>query len=145
MARRAPGDRRARLRQALSADDPLAAIEGLIDDTTAAGQVFRHAFACLLETHSAGLPILFDRFEEDDLRRVEAALAAIEATRTLADYRTLKAAFDAAVASGMDPLDASEAIAEKPELKRIGRGHKMHVAELERQLLAFGQAHVEQL
>jgi len=147
MARRrtTPQDRRTRLDQALSSADPLGEVGPLVDDSTRVGQVFKYACACILETNSAELPILFDRYEDADLRRIENALEAIHATQTLEDYRTLKQAFDAAIAAGSDRLDASDAVARRPELAVLGRRYKAHVAEMERQLISFCRAHVGEL
>jgi hypothetical protein len=138
-------DRRTRLDRALASADPLGEVAALVDESAAVGQVFKFAFACILETNSAELPILFDRFEGDDLRRVEQALETIEATKTLEDYRTLKRIFEAALASGVDPLDASGVVASRPEAAALGRRHKTHVAEMERQLVSFCRAHVGDL
>jgi hypothetical protein len=148
MARRRtapPQDRRARLERALASADPLGEVSALVDDGTKLGQVFRYAFACILETNSAELPILFDRFEDEDLHHIENALEVIQATKTLEDYRTLKGAFDVEIASGADRMDASDAVAGKPELAMLGRRHKAHVAEMERQLISFCLAHVGEL
>lgn len=148
MARRRPTghhDRRARVEHALASDDPLGQIGALVDESTGLGQIFRYAFACLLETNSAELPILFDRYEDDELGHIEDALEAIAAKRTLQDYRTLKRAFDDAIASGMDRLDASDAVASRPQLALLARRYKAHVAELEQQLIAFCRAHVGEL
>jgi hypothetical protein len=140
-----PQTRRLRLERALASDDPLGEVGALIREDTSAGQTFKWAFACVLETHSAELPILFDRYVDDDLRHIEEALEAIQATATLEDYRILKRAFDAAVSSGLDRLDASDAVANAPELAPVARRYKAHVAEMERQLVGFCRARVGEL
>jgi len=129
----------------LASDDPLGEVGALVDDGTTLGQVFKYAFACILETNSAELPIVFDRFDDGDLLHIENALEVIQATKTLEDYRTLKRAFDAAIASGLDRLDASDVVAGRPELAMLGRRYKAHVAEMERQLISFCRAHVGEL
>ena len=134
-----------RLERALASKEPLTKVQALINETTAAGQTFRFAFACLLETRSATLTILFDRFEDDELARIEQSLDAIQASRTLADFRKLKRAFDDAVASGQDRFDASDAVASRADLAAIGRRHKAQVAEMERRLLAYCRAHLREL
>jgi hypothetical protein len=138
-------DRSSRLLKALASKEPLTALEPLVDDSTPAGKTFRWAFACILETNSAGLPILFDRFEDEELDRVQAALGAIEAKQTLADIRRLRQAFEKATGKGMDRLEASDAIANDPKLKPIARAHAAQVEEMERQLIAFSKAHVRDL
>jgi hypothetical protein len=148
MARRRPippEDRRARLERALASSDPLGAVNAIVDESTPLGRIFRRVFACILETNSAELLILFDRYDDEYLRDIEDALEAIQATRTLEDYRRLKQAFDAAVASGLDRLDASDAVASTAELAVRGRQYQAHVAEMEQQLTSFCRAHVREL
>jgi hypothetical protein len=129
----------------LASDDPLGEVGVLVDEDTKLGQVCRYAFACILETNSAELPILFDRFEDEELSHIENALEVIQATKTLEDYRTLKPAFEAAIARGSDLQDASDAVARKPELAALGSRYKAQVAEMERQLISFCRAHVGEL
>jgi hypothetical protein len=140
-----PPNRRQQLQTALDSGDPLGAVDAFIDEGTPLGLTFKWAFACILETNSAELPILFDRYDDTQLRAVEDALEAIGAARTLEDYRTLKRAFDAALASGLDRPDASDAIAKRPELSALGRRYKDHAAEMEERLIAFCRAHVDEL
>ena len=122
--------RLAKLERALSSSrifDALEKVRGLVpDDGTGVQEVVVHAFACILETDSAGLSILFDRFDEDELRRVHASLESIGATRTLTALRKLEKA-------------------RPPGAQRIDRQSGIQVEEMQQKLLVFCKAHVEEL
>ena len=141
--------RLAALKKALTSARALNALEkarALIpDDGAGAQQVVVYGFACLLEASSAGLSILFDRFDDDELERIGSSLEAIGALQTLAAFRKLQRAFVSAVVGGRDRFDAAEWIAARPESRRIDRDAKAHSTEIEEKLLAFCKAHVEQL
>lgn len=141
--------RLAALKKALTSARALEALEkvrALIpDDSAGAQQVVVYGFACLLEVSSAGLSILFDRFEEDELERIGASLEAIGALQTLAAFGKLQRAFVSAVAGGRDRLDAAEWIAARADSRRIDRDAKAHATEIEQKLLAFCKAHLDQL
>ena len=141
--------RLAALKKALTsarALDALEKVRALIPDEGAgAQQVVVYGFACLLEANSAGLSILFDRFEDDELEQIGSSLEAIGALQTLAAFRKLQRAFASAVAGGRDRLDAAEWVAARSDSRRIDRDARAHVTEMEQKLLAFCKAHLEQL
>ena len=89
------------LRAALASEDPLASVREAIEEDNRDQQVVVWAFACLLETNSAGLSVVFDRFDESELERIAEALAAVGASRTLADLRAMQAFVGQGVASGL--------------------------------------------
>lgn len=139
----------AALRTALQSVDPaeaLAQLRALVpDDGEGAQQVIVYAYACILEVNSAGLSILFDRFEDDELAKCRAALEAIGAERTQADLRTLHALFVQALAEGRDRFAASEWVVEHPDTRSIDRQSDIHVSELESALLAYCDRHMEEI
>ena len=139
----------AAIRKALQSDDPveaLAAVRSLVpDDGEGPQQVVVYAYACILEVNSAGLSILFDRFEDDELARCQAAFEAIGAERTQADFRTLHALYAHALAKGKDRLAASEWVVEHPDARLIDRQSDMYVNELESALLAYCDRHAEDI
>lgn len=116
-----------KLEKALSSGTPfdaLAKVRELVpDDGVGAQQVVVYGFACILETNSAGLSILFDRFDDDELRKLDASLERIGATRTLAALRAMRRL-------GAAKLDAQS---------------QVYVAEMEQRLLAFCKAHLPEL
>ena len=136
---------RARLQKLLASADPLPAVSALVDDGRPAGQTFRWAYACILETHSARLSILFERFDGGERARIADALAEIGAAKTLADLRALAAVFDAGVAAGLDPSDASELLTEDRASIAIGRRYQEHVKEMEAALIDFCRSRVDDL
>ncbi|HEX7337246.1 MAG TPA: hypothetical protein VF252_08565 [Gemmatimonadales bacterium] len=143
--RLSPKTRLARLKKALGSDDPLPNIRALIPDDGANAQaVVVHAFACILETGSAGLSVLVDRFEDDELAKIISSLEAIGARATLADLRQLRAALQRAVQAGQNRLDAAELVAEGPG-KRIDRHAELHVREMGERLLEFCRTRLEEL
>ena len=93
-------------------------------------QVVVYAYACILETNSAGLSILFDRFSRAERRSMASALAAIKATATLRALRSLERAF---------------AREKAPETRSVDRQSDKLVAEMEAGLLRFCEAHVVEL
>ena len=139
----------AAIRQALQTDDPaeaLAAVRALVpDDGEGPQQVVVYAYACILEVNSAGLSILFDRFEDDELARCRAALEAIGAERTQADFRTLHALYAHALAEGKDRFSASEWVVEHPDARQIDRQSDLHVSEMESALLTYCGRHAEDI
>jgi len=136
---------RARLQKALSSAEPLPAISALVDDGLPAGQTFRWAYACILETFSAQLSILFDRFDAEERARIAAALEEIGAAKTLADFRSLAVVFDAGVTAGLDPGDASDLLREDQASAAIGRRYQEHVKEMEGALLEFCRRRLDDL
>jgi hypothetical protein len=141
--------RLAAMKKAFSAGtafDALHEVRELVPDNgMGAQQAVVYGFACILEANSAGLSILFDRFEDDELEKIRSSLEAIGAIRTLADFRQLQGVFASAVAGGRDRLDASEWMAVQPESQRIDRESEAHVREMEQKLLEFCKTHVDEL
>ena len=120
------------MQRALSAGD-LARVRAQVPDEDAgnkAQQVVVYAHACVLETNSAGLSILFDRFSRAERRSMASALAAIKATATLRALRSLERAF---------------ARKKAPETGSVDRRSDKLVAEMEARLLRFCEANVEEL
>ena len=139
----------AAIRKALRSNDPveaLANVRALVpDDGEGPQQVVVYAYASILEVNSAGLSILFDRFEDDELARCRTAFEVIGARRTLADFRALHALFAQALAEGKDRFAASEWLLEHPDCRTIDRQSEIHVGELESALLAYCQGHIEEI
>ena len=139
----------AALRKALQANEPVEALaqvrELVPDDGEGPQQVIVYAYACILEVNSAGLPILFDRFEDDELAKCQAAFEAIGAKRTQEAFRALHALFEHALAEGKDRFEASDWVAEHPDARPIARQSDVHVSELESALLAYCARHVEDI
>ena len=118
-ARAASPARVAKLARALARSNPLPAVRRLIpDEGNAAQNVVVRAFACLLEADSAGLSILFDRFDARERKRLRASLEAIGATRTAAD---------------LDRLAKADAAARRT----IDRHRVRHVKEIETKLIRY--------
>ena len=139
----------AAIRKALQSNGPaeaLASVRALVpDDGEGPQQVVVYAYACILEVNSAGLSILFDRFEDDELAKCQAAVEAIGAERTQLDLRTLHALFARALAEGKDRFTASEWVAEHPDARAIDRQADLYVTELESALLTYCDRHVEEI
>jgi len=144
-----PKKRLARLKKALSAKDAfesLVKIRELVpDDGGGAQEVVVYGFACILETSSSGLSILFDRFDDDELAKITAALESIGATSTLRDLRELQAVFARAVRKGRDRFDASELAAGHSERRGIDGKSEAHAQEMQDRLLQFCKEHLEEL
>lgn len=128
------------LDDALASDDPLGAIMDRIDTGREPGRSFNLAHGFRLEVYSATMSILFDRFEDDELDDMEDALALIGATATLAEWRSVRAAFDALVADGADRFDASETLDASPAAKPVLRRFAEQAAEVEGKLVEFARA-----
>ena len=144
-----PAKRLRALQRALASED-LGAVRELLpvlpgDAANKAQRVVIHAYAAILEVNSAGLSILFDRYNRRELRQVSSALAAIGADRTLGDFSQLERALARAVARGRSRLQAAEWLATKPETVRVDRKSGRHVSEMEKKLLPYCKAHVDQL
>jgi hypothetical protein len=141
--------RLARLKKALSAKDAfdsLTKIRELVpDEGVGAQQVVVYGFACLLETSSAGLSILFDRFDDDELAKIMAALESVGATSTLRDLRELQAVFARAVGEGRARFDASELAAGHSATRGIDGKSEAHAQEMQDRLLEFCKEHLEEL
>ena len=139
----------AAIRKALRSNEPaeaLAAVRALVpDDGEGPQQVVVYAYACILEVNSAGLSILFDRFEDEELAKCHAAFEAIGAERTQADFRRLHALFAQALAEREDRFAASEWVVEHPNARPIDRQSDMYVSELESALLAYCDRHVDEI
>ena len=131
--------------KALASSEPLAKVREAIAETNEEQRVVMWAFACLLETNSAGLSILLDRFTGPELGRMEKALDTIGAKRTLADLRKLRQAFVAARHSGQSRDDAAEAVDRGALGRASARAREAHVREMEDRLLSFCKAHVAEL
>src|SRR5262245_53324701 len=129
--------RLAQLERALGNRDPLGELNLLVNDKLEPGKTFGFAYACILETNSATLAILFDRFTRSQLERTEKVLKKIGAIATLADFRALKGRFDQSIAKGMPSSEASAALDERKELRAIARKSAAHTSEMEERLLAF--------
>jgi hypothetical protein len=142
MSQRKP-TRLEQLRALLSSDDALGAVREAIDEDNREQQVVVWVYACILETNSAGLSIVFDRFDDEEVAIMANGLEAIGAERTLSDLRALQAALARAVGLGRTRREAADEIATMAE----GRGGRSNaqVDEMEQQLLAFCRAHVESL
>ncbi len=141
-------NRLAALKKALTHSDPITAVRKLCrDDGPEAQQVVVYAFSAIVETGSAGLSILFDRFDDDaELNKVGAALEAIGATRSQADFQTLHQAYCQTLAEeGQDQFDAAAVAAELGESQGIDRRAAEHAEEMERQLEAFCREHLEKI
>ena len=104
-----------------------------------------YALACKLETNSACLSILFDRFGDEELERIRSSLERIGAARTLADLGELQALFQDSLAAGSDRLDAAELVQEQSNARGIDGRSEAHVEEMEKKLLQFCEAHLEEL
>lgn len=142
--------KRQKLEKALNDPDTfeaLSAARELVGDDGggAAGEVLTYVYACVLEANSTGLSTLFDRFEDSELQRIRAALVAVEAVRTLEAFDLFNDAFTKAIAEGKDRLDASEEIAEQPQLRSLNLEYEQHCEEMERKLLEYCRAHIDQL
>ena len=129
-APRVPAKRRLALfEKAFKAKDPatsLARIRDLVpDEGNAAHDVVVYGHACILETNSAGLSIVFDRFDAKERARIARALKQIGAVKTLKDFEILRARRSAA--------------------RLIDRKSDAHVREMESKLLAFCRKHVDEL
>ena len=139
----------AALEKALGAPDAAEALancrELVPDEGKGPQQVVVYAYACVLEVTSAGLSILFDRFDDDELAKCESAIEAIGATGALADFRTLQTMFRTAIADGKDRFAASEWLTEQSEARAIDRNHDRHANELERRLLDFCRSHADDI
>lgn len=138
--------RLARLRMALASTDPLWRIRQLLpDDGENEQAVVIYAHACLLETNAAGLSIVFDRFDPEELDRIGAALKAIKASKSLTAFRQLRRLLSSEIKAGRNAIDAGEWMAAKPAVRRIDKGSDALVEEMERQLLAFCRSHIDEL
>src|ERR1043166_7809222 len=83
------------LRAALATPDrfaALTAIRELILERNQSQRVVVFAYACILEIHSAGLPMLLDRFDDHDLDQLEMIMEEIGALGVLADLCQLRGA-----------------------------------------------------
>jgi hypothetical protein len=130
----------ASLEEALASDNPIGAIMEAVDTTKASGALFNSAHAFMLETFSARMSMLFDRYEDDELDKMEAGLAAIGASEALADWRVVRAGFNETVAGGMDRYDASEEIDSRAELDPVLSRFAEHADEIEARLVAYAKA-----
>ena len=122
------------LQKALSSGTPFDALtklrELIADDGVGAQEVVVFGYACILETNSAGLSVLFDRFDADELRKIDASFKSMGATRTLAALRAMRRLFDQARAKAARELD---------------RESQVYVREMEQKLLGYCKAHLPEL
>ena len=145
-AKKGPDRRRiAAIEKALASDDPLGRVREVISEKGKEGQVVVWAFGCLLETNSATLTMLFDRFAPAEIAKIERALDAIGAVNTGRDLKSLREALAALMDSGVRRSDASDQLDSSPPAKAIKRRSDVHVQEIERHLLAYCRAHVREL
>lgn len=108
-------------------------------------QAVVYAYACMLETHSAGLSIVFDRFPARERQKIARALKAIGAAQTLRALRRLELALAREFAHKRSRIEAAARLGELPAARRIDTQSRSHAAEIEKKLLAFCKAHVEEL
>ena len=141
--------RAAKLKAALAMDDPFEALssvrEELPDDGEGAQQVVVYGMASILEINSAGMSILFERFDEHELAKIRDALEAIGASATVRDFRALEGMFATALSSGRSRDDAAEWLSAEPDALAIDRRSDSHAAEVEQALLKYCRAHVDEL
>jgi hypothetical protein len=119
-----PAVRLKALQHALAKGD-LEKVRALVPDRpgNAKQRTLVYVYACILETNSAGLGILRDRFSAGERRRIAAALRVVGATRTR----------------------ASQLRMEKRRLSAIEPPTERLVREMEEKLLAFCRAHAAEL
>jgi hypothetical protein len=137
--------RLAAIRKALASDDPLASVREAIAEENKEQMVVVWAYACILETSSAGLTILFERFTPPEIVKIERALAAIGAAQTAADLRILRHDFEKAVDAGSSREDASDALSGSATGRTIDRKCELQVQEMEARLLAYCAEHEREL
>jgi hypothetical protein len=137
--------RLAAIRKALASDDPLSGVREAIAEENKQQRVVVWAYACILETSSAGLTILFERFTPPEILKIERALAAIGAAQTAADLRTLRQAFENAVDAGSSREDASDGLHESAAGRAINRKYERQAQEMEARLLAYCAEHEREL
>ncbi len=128
------------------ASDALEKLRALVpDDGDDAQEVVVYGYACILETNSAGLSILFERFDDAELEKVRRSLEAIGAVRTLAALSGLLESFASAIAGGKSRLDACEWLSAQSIPQRVDQESETHVSEMEGKLVAFCRARAEEL
>lgn len=144
--KKASGSARLKLIEAaLRSDDPLGNIREIIAEKNQQQQTVVWVFACILETGSAGLSIMFDRFSSAELAKLDRGLVEIGATETADDLRALRAAVDEAAESGKSREDAAESVSACAQGRAVDRKHEAHVKEMETKLLAYCEEHVGEL
>ena len=144
--KKASGSARLKLIEAaLRSDDPLGNIREIIAEKNQQQQTVVWVFACILETGSAGLSIMFDRFSPAELAKLDRGLVEIGATETADDLRALRAAVDEAAESGKSREDAAESVSASAQGRAVDRKHEAHVKEMETKLLAYCEEHVGEL
>jgi hypothetical protein len=134
-----------RVRRALATKEPLVNVREAIAERNREQKVVVWAFACILETGAAGLPILLDRFTRAELGRIEAALEEIGARVAVKELRALRRAFEKARGAGKSRYVASDAVGGSRLGRAVTRRHATHVEEMEARLLAYCRQHVERL
>ncbi|HJU41223.1 MAG TPA: hypothetical protein VJ691_00355 [Vicinamibacterales bacterium] len=135
-----------RLKAALKSDDPLPKIVEIIpNDGRGERATVVDAYGCLLETNSGGLSMIFDRFGGDEFEQMMDAVERIGAARTLRDLKALRRVWKRAATAGEDQFEAADAVARYAKTNKIDAARATHVRELERQLVKFCKAHVEDL
>ncbi len=134
----------AELRAALVSDDfPLAQFRELMPEGSPEQDVVVFVFAAILDTNSAGLYILLDRYDSDELNIICKGLQTVGATETLTDLQALRRAFGNAVASGLDQFQASDQVAESEMGRALSNKTELHVGEMESKLLKYCRDNVE--
>jgi hypothetical protein len=146
--RRKPEQRVAVLRRALEGTAPVSdrlstVRELLVSERNKPQQVVVWVHACILETNSAGLSILVDRFNRKEIARIDRALDTIGATVTRKALAQILARVERGLASGKTWTDASDAAHQRSP--SIARKSGQYVTEMERCLLTYCQDHVEKL
>jgi hypothetical protein len=140
--------RLATIRKALASADAFSALTTIreaIAEENGAQKVVVWAHACILETSSAGLTILFDRFTLPEIGRIERALVRIGAARTASDLKGLRTVFERAVDGGRPALDAADDLNESELGKTMDKAYRAHVQEMETKLLAYCAQHAQEL
>jgi hypothetical protein len=135
------------LERALAKSDLARIREEVPDEDTGndVQKVFVYAYACILETNSAGLSILFDRFTQRERRKIASALEAIGVGKALRDLRGLERAFAQARSRGKSAAQSAEWLSQRPATAQIDRQSARHVSEMETKLLRYCSTHLDEL
>jgi hypothetical protein len=136
------------IRRALASGDRFEAITAIreaIAEKNREQKIVVWVYACILETNSAGLTILFDRYTPPEITKMERALVESGAAGTAADLRTLRQELETAVDGGMTREDAIELLQESKVARAIDRAHEAHVQEMETRLWEYCAKHDEKL
>jgi hypothetical protein len=133
------------IQEALASEDPLASLREVIAEKNHQQKVVVWVYAGILETNSAGLTILFERFTPPEIIQIERGLVEVGATQAASDLLALRRKFESAIDGGATRDHASEAVHESSIGKAANRRCEGHVEEMEAKLLEYCRAHVEEL